>query len=221
MNEREIEFIKAAVLGELYWKTRKGPKLTVKLKTRFQEFKLEDYQDYVDHVKNLIRDPIRTAGFGGWNKDITEEDVKNYKKNEIYEEFSEVCRQGKINFVTWYLTKAHVAGKKSKCCYCGVTEEESEMLLPKHAKRDGTRGEYLEIERLDTAPGHNIYKDTNCALACYVCNNAKSNIFTVQEFKPIACEINKWWNEKLKNSNLKDKYPKIAFPTDIWSKKFK
>ena len=48
--------------------------------------------------------------------------------------------------------------------------------------------------------------------------NAKSNIFTVKEFRPIAFAINQWWNDKLEHSNLKGKYPKIEFPTDIWLK---
>ena len=49
---------------------------------------------------------------------------------------------------------------------------------------------------------------SNCRLACHVCNNAKSDFFTVQDFKLIAKGINNFWNNKLGN--------KIEFPNEVY-----
>ena len=182
--------------------------------TELHEFLDVHYQAF--QMANMAR----CAGFGGWKKHVpSDEDAFQKYRDALSKQeqitLDEMCAQGFIKFVQWYQHK-HVQGEQTSCCYCGISEELCRELIPQRAIRGGKRAQHLEIERLNTE--ENIYADTNCALACYVCNNAKSNIFTVQEFKPIAYEINKWWNEKLKNSNLKDKYPKIEFPTAIWTK---
>jgi hypothetical protein len=45
-------------------------------------------------------------------------------------------------------------------------------------------------------------------LACYVCNNAKSDFITAKEFEPIARGIHNFWKEKTKK--------KIDFPEDVY-----
>ena len=46
----------------------------------------------------------------------------------------------------------------------------------------------------------NLYRSDNCKLACYVCNNAKSDFISPKDFKPIAEGINKFWQETLKDN---------------------
>ena len=43
------------------------------------------------------------------------------------------------------------------------------------------RGLHLEVERKDSK--NNIYSARNCVLACYFCNNDKSDIFSEQEYR--------------------------------------
>ena len=82
------------------------------------------------------------------------------------------------DFIAWY------KGKEKVCCYCGITEAESQKFNKKiTSKRSATRGKSLEIERLKP---HGKYQENNCELACYWCNNAKSDVFSVDEFKPIS-----------------------------------
>lgn len=83
-------------------------------------------------------------------------------------------------FEKWY------EAQEKKCCYCGLTEKESEILFNKYPEctRGGRRGKSLELERKQPSP---LYDDLkNLDLACYWCNNAKTNYFTADEFAEIA-----------------------------------
>jgi hypothetical protein len=87
-------------------------------------------------------------------------------------------------FKEWYL-------KLDKCCeYCGLTPEESLVLFKKypHATRGGRRGKRLELDRKN--PRLEYGSDlSNIVLACYWCNNAKTNYFTYDEFLLIGKSI--------------------------------
>lgn len=100
-------------------------------------------------------------------------------------------------FFKWYIHQP------LRCCYCGVKETD----LPRYfdEKKDQykearQRGKLLEVERLVTAPNTaNRYNENNCALACYICNNAKSDFISPKDFKPIAKGIYAFWQCVLKN----------------------
>ena len=123
----------------------------------------------------------------------------------------------KEKFLEWYNKE------EKKCCYCGVKEEYLKKYFNQENeqyKEARQRGQYLEIERIVTAPKtKNIYSKENCALVCYICNNAKSDFLSPINFKPIAKGINEFWKKILKKSDLK--YKKIVFPekSKIWDKK--
>jgi len=80
------------------------------------------------------------------------------------------------------------------CHYCGTTNQKSaELYLLQRsgrrpdATRGGKRGKRLELDRKDP---FKPYDDlSNLVWCCYWCNNAKSNFFTEQEFRPIAKAI--------------------------------
>lgn len=80
------------------------------------------------------------------------------------------------------------------CYYCGTTNERSYELyqlqrtnIRQDATRGGKRGKRLEIDRKN--PSESYDKLDNIVWCCYWCNNAKSNFFTADEFKPIAKAI--------------------------------
>ncbi len=84
------------------------------------------------------------------------------------------------NFIDWYLNET------KKCCYCGCTSEQlNEFYKITHSKRKSTRGKALEIERKEDKP----YSEENCELCCYWCNNAKSDVFSAEEFSCIGKAI--------------------------------
>ena len=73
------------------------------------------------------------------------------------------------------------------CHYCGIKEEDFISIWGKFYKM---RGERLELERTDNNKG---YSEKNCVLACAICNNAKSNKFTYEEFKKVGEVIKEVW----------------------------
>ena len=118
---------------------------------------------------------------------------------------------GRDEFLNWYNSQ------DKKCCYCGV--EESDLIkyfdkeINEQYKWARPRGKFLEVERVITAPeSENKYSKENCRLACYICNNAKSDFLSAESFEPIARGINKFWNNYL-NKN-------VEFPENFeyWSK---
>ena len=134
-----------------------------------------------------------------------------------------------LEFYNWYKEKII---NDNSCCYCGIKEKDLEIYFNKQTSqyfvneddKARQRGKVLELERIVTAPKEkNIYSKDNCALACYICNNAKSDFLSAKSFKPIAKGINVFWNKVIhEDKNLSDEelFNKIVkFPdTDIWEK---
>jgi hypothetical protein len=52
--------------------------------------------------------------------------------------------------------------------------------------REGRRGVSLEVDRKNNTEK---YSFSNCVLACYPCNNAKSDVFSYDEFLEIGQTI--------------------------------
>lgn len=95
-------------------------------------------------------------------------------------------------FYNWFNKENFEKG----CFYCGTTNETSEKLykiqldgIRPDATRGGKRGKRLELDRVN--PSLPYDELNNIVWCCYWCNNAKSNFFTEDEFKPIAVEIGK------------------------------
>lgn len=88
-------------------------------------------------------------------------------------------------FLVWHQQSNYDEG----CYYCGLTNEESLFLynLRPHATRNGKRCKRLEIDRKDPVQLYNNLP--NLVWCCYWCNNAKSNFFSEDEFKPVAKEM--------------------------------
>jgi hypothetical protein len=89
--------------------------------------------------------------------------------------------------------------QEQKCCYCGITEAEIARLIDGGlltTKRLSKRGRHLEIERKDPNVCYDNFN--NLSLACYWCNNAKTDTFTAEEFKSIGKAISQIWKDRLK-----------------------
>lgn len=91
------------------------------------------------------------------------------------------------DFYSWH--KECFKEQQGRCFYCKTSEKDVAELCKKRSARSKTRGNKLEIERKESAPGLNFYNSDNCVLSCYICNNAKSDLFTQEEFQPIAEKI--------------------------------
>lgn len=104
----------------------------------------------------------------------------------------------RLEFYTWFINQ------ERRCQYCGVSEAEIKIMLDngsiktRNAKIEGQdveiRGRKLELDRKDPKFG---YEMNNIVWACYWCNNAKTDAFDADEFRPIGLEIAKIWKKKL------------------------
>jgi hypothetical protein len=83
-------------------------------------------------------------------------------------------------FYKWYIKQYEI--QNGKCYYCKTEEKIISTLFEKkfHYRKRTTRGIHLEIERRNSTD--NLYSAENCVLACYFCNNDKSDIFDEYEY---------------------------------------
>lgn len=84
------------------------------------------------------------------------------------------------DYEEWYLAEEKV------CKYCGIKEEEVQEIVSSgllkskrfpddgNVKRGRSRGMWLEVDRFDP---NGMYSRENSVLACYFCNNDKSDVF--------------------------------------------
>lgn len=137
---------------------------------------------------------------------FTHENLRGCKKYyEAYFDNEVISKQA-------FKEKFFKESEERKCAYCGIAEK---LLFLFETKRAG-RGERLEYDRLDS---EKEYCEDNVVLACYWCNNAKTDTFSPEEFKKIAQAINDLWNKKLTDAKEQDietteKYKKIEFPKE-------
>lgn len=90
------------------------------------------------------------------------------------------------DFLDWYQAEEKI------CHYCGLTEPEMQeivlrgILISKRfptgeeRKRGQSRGIWLEVDRVQPL---GQYNRNNCKLACYFCNNDKSDVFSGEMYK--------------------------------------
>lgn len=91
------------------------------------------------------------------------------------------------DFKNWYHSQ------EKKCVYCGISEENCQKIVvlgllkssrfPQNGKtyRGKARGMWLEVDRIN--PIDKFYYKQNCVLACYFCNNDKSDVFSYEQYK--------------------------------------
>lgn len=81
------------------------------------------------------------------------------------------------------------------CSYCNITESQILELANSHKLyKKNERGWKLEIDRKNS---NFEYSKDNCVMACYWCNNAKTDEFTAEEFAEVGIAIGKIWEMRL------------------------
>ncbi len=85
------------------------------------------------------------------------------------------------------------------CHYCGLTKSDLLLMGEKELlRKKNYRGWSLEMDRKNP----NLeYSKENCVMACYWCNNAKTDEFLEDEFLIIAEGIKTVWQNRFKNSD--------------------
>jgi len=135
-----------------------------------------------------------------WYKSNRYNKIQDYKSfltnklRQMTEDGEDINMNNKqlYNLFEWWETTPKV------CYYCSLPENALEELhyQPGHTnKRFPKRGKSLEIDRKQAnLPYTNIQ---NLVLACYWCNNAKTDTFTEQEFLDIGRVIKSIWERRI------------------------
>lgn len=123
---------------------------------------------------------------------------------EEREELSELRRIWKKKFkeeqVDFWEFKEVYISLGNKCHYCEITQEELDQLwINNKVYTKRTRGRKLELERIK--PNEEYNNTINLTLACYWCNNAKTDTFTEDEFMDVGSVIKRIWAKRLQNLN--------------------
>lgn len=132
---------------------------------------------WIPKLKDSLETKFNTKIKKVWKKDkeITQE-IKESLENQNCN-----IKNLKDYFLNWYFEKM-----KKGCYYC---EQDNllyvlrKRIFPEKAENKPRK--FLELDRkYNTNP--NNYDEENCVLACYPCNNAKSNVFNEKEFLVIG-----------------------------------
>ncbi len=123
------------------------------------------------------------------------------KKSQLTNKLKQMTEDGEVvmldneqlyNLFQWFETTPKV------CYYCSLPENTLQELHNQHGhinKRLPQRGKSLEIDRKQAdLPYSNIQ---NLVLACYWCNNAKTDTFTELEFILVGRVIKTIWQTRL------------------------
>lgn len=147
----------------------------------------------------MTREELKTLFNGKKRKIDRKVNKKGIIKESIIDGFENTTFE---QFEKWFNLQVFNKG----CVYCQLTNEQSLLLynvqrsgLRMDGTRGGKRSRRLEIDRRDP----NLPYDTlnNLVWCCYWCNNAKSNFFTEDEFKPIGASIGEALRKILQDIN--------------------
>lgn len=143
-------------------------------------------QDKYDEIEKELN--VNKRILSKWWDELKDKREKWSKIRSIWR--SKEIKTDYFTFYRWY------SNALKECYYCGITESKVSELwfkYPKLTKRG--RGRVLEIDR--KIPDNPYGDIDNLTICCYWCNNAKTDTFDSDEFKPIGEEIKKIWEKKL------------------------
>ena len=124
-----------------------------------------------------INDLVQSAG-------VSKEVALDFKDSDEYDnirairkKFTQKRKDGFktfAKFYEWHSTQAQ------KCHYCETAQDELNQLFGRELIESKKFSESLHIERKDSSKG---YSENNCVLACALCNNAKSDMISDENFR--------------------------------------
>ena len=217
-NDKLIDSLATRIQLFLFWKSFDG-----------EVIKAEEIEKYIDEIEKfeitndlanlysntyyqteLKKDQKITLDENGNKKEISIVSICNNipSKTKIKELFGANLKKLKDEYASIFNENFKSAYddlmKEEKCTYCGIHIDQIKALGKNkklNNKRSDTRGYTLEIDR--KLPNLEYSKE-NCCIACYWCNNAKTDEFSPKEFEPIAEGIRKAWNKRLRELGMKE-----------------
>lgn len=157
---------------------------------------------------NIRKDQVQLYTTQYWQKDHTDKIGDTvYTVNDLYLRMQAIKKDLGSQLAEWEKSYAKQFPSvfpesafvellnKKKCANCGITPEKIEKLgRNEQLFKKSERGWSLEIDRKNS---NFEYSPGNCVLACYWCNNAKTDEFTFEEFQVIGKAIGQIWQKRL------------------------
>ncbi len=215
-NNFEITLELANVFSSQYYQKDEKEDVTY-------NFSNNEYTKNVGEITKALFAYDNSIGEKAYNKsyvfDMTNDEYRkkyitdNNINKCLYDELKEVYLNVENKSFSFNYFKLLISN--TKCSYCGIGVEQIEELGKNgklNNKRSETRGYSLEIDR--KLPNLEYFKE-NCCMACYWCNNAKTDEFSPKDFKPIANGITNMWNNRLQKAGNTDKI-KFDDKSTLW-----
>ena len=162
------------------------------------EIKIEFSKLYIKNMRTTLKDVNK-------HMERVIEEESNKKSLKQYKEKYKKYFEDRMSLETF---KEFWEKENGRCCgYCGISEKQIISLDSDNeikTKRFYSRGKTMEIDKIK-ADGE--YTKCNIILSCYWCNNAKTDEFSLEDFKCIAKGINRVWNQRLSSTNSSVKFP--------------
>ncbi|MBU2552932.1 MAG: HNH endonuclease [Bacteroidetes bacterium] len=170
----------------------------------WQNFGLEDFRQFEIEVE-LVKEYTGIY----WQYEPGHEIKNGLKINEVQnqielkeKELKDELEQFRLDYISQTFPAKYPVEQfqklidSEKCAYCGITIPiVNELANKQELFKKNYRGWSLEIDRKDS----NLeYTPENCVMACYWCNNAKTDEFTYNEFKIVGETIRKIWENRLR-----------------------
>lgn len=115
---------------------------------------------------------------------------------EIHKRYNSICKRydnpfgGFVNFLEWWCECMDANGEHH-CFYCGVSETDSMNAFDSGKLSSKKFTGKLQIDRKDPNGGYCKY---NCVFACTLCNNAKSDMISADDFKRyFGSSVSTYW----------------------------
>lgn len=175
----------------------------LKNEPEFKNMTIDEIKQIGNTIKTIVIKQLELN-----ENEFKEFELENQDIQYVKSRWNEDRKKGFLtikNFYNWYI-------KQDKfCCYCGIPETLLNDYFSKPNLSKRKRGKKFEIERILTDKDKNVYSEKNCSLACYVCNNAKSDLIYYKDFKHIALGTYNFWKSKYPNNDFK-------FPESFYEK---
>ena len=166
--------------------------LVVKCLKLFQSRVQADQKIYKWNKQQKSAGNIKAYAFTHYSK--IDEKGKSIKTSENFSLFfKDVKRQYDLQRIhllklelDWIGNKVDNVTNECACYYCGIGEDVLRVLyLDKNftCKTKRNRGSWFELDRKDSRKRNNLYQGSNIVLACYFCNNHKSDVVSCKDMR--------------------------------------
>jgi len=142
------------------------------------EIDLKKLSELYDQTKKVIQKIQKIKEKYNRIKNKVDKNNQNLNRFESFRDFFE-----------WYTSQ------KQECCYCKISKDNLKKLFDLNILSSKKFNGTLHIERFDSSKQ---YSRDNCGLACAVCNNAKSDFISQNDFEEFFVDaVQQYFQKKL------------------------